>query len=594
MELPPALAPWAPRLAIFPRELALSLGPLAARLASAIGPFPAPRTGEGSDPDGFDGLARRGSYERLLISDWLLAEEAPDEFLRRATMGEHGFLRLAHRAPAASRGTIALFDAGPEQIGAPRIAHIAALVALARRADAAGATFSWGVLQDEARALHDGVTPENVRRLLEARTAREAGEGDVEAWGRARRPGDRAPDDLWIVGGPWSARIGAPLAAARLVVREAAEPGARALHATVARAGETRSVTLPLPGPADAIRLLRDPFDAAPAPALPLSSAAPHAAVGGLTFGYRGVKLFARSDAGGVLVFTLPSSPRHAAQPPIQVLPGGGAVVTAVGWTGGATLVVIAGDKVVLQFRTRRGGIGSSLPFDAGKDAPTPGTPAGPLFPYLKLHASPGEGFHSYFLDGSGDLYGLAVIDGLRAARLATSVKAIAQLSLGQAAIVTHASERWSIASIDGGKAPKALIDVPGRGEAFFGFLGDGEPSSHGVLALEEGPRAFRVLTRTADRSLVAPTGTRVVGVMQQGGAPALLVLEDDERTLSALGARRAQRLLRSDHRVLSAACSTSSSHVALLTQEGEVLVYGLKRGRILLHSAAPLARKAT
>ena len=35
--LPPALRPWAPQLVIFPEELALSLGPHVARLASAIG-----------------------------------------------------------------------------------------------------------------------------------------------------------------------------------------------------------------------------------------------------------------------------------------------------------------------------------------------------------------------------------------------------------------------------------------------------------------------------------------------------------------------------------------------------------------------------
>jgi hypothetical protein len=120
VELPRALTPWAAYLQLFPRELVLALGPMVRRLDSVIGPLRAQgRRGDG-DPDGFDGLARRGSYERLLLSEWLLAEEVPEEFVRRAAMREHGFLHLARREPVGSRVSVALFDAGPNQIGAPR------------------------------------------------------------------------------------------------------------------------------------------------------------------------------------------------------------------------------------------------------------------------------------------------------------------------------------------------------------------------------------------------------------------------------------------------------------------------------------------
>ncbi|HSF40711.1 MAG TPA: hypothetical protein VLT87_13030, partial [Thermoanaerobaculia bacterium] len=138
VELPRPLAPWRPWLAIFPRDLALSLGPVLQRLSFAVGPLRMERASGEGDPDGFDGLAQRGPYERLLPSEWLLADEAPEEFLRRAAGGEHTFLHLARPVPGGSHLSVALFDAGPGQLGSPRIAQLAALIVLARRAEAAG------------------------------------------------------------------------------------------------------------------------------------------------------------------------------------------------------------------------------------------------------------------------------------------------------------------------------------------------------------------------------------------------------------------------------------------------------------------------
>src|SRR5262245_5641181 len=99
MELPRSLAPWSHQLSIFPRETSLAIGPLVQRIALAIGPMISRSSSVAGDPDGFSDLARRGSYERLVASEWLLAEEAPEEFLRRAAMGEHIFLKVARREP---------------------------------------------------------------------------------------------------------------------------------------------------------------------------------------------------------------------------------------------------------------------------------------------------------------------------------------------------------------------------------------------------------------------------------------------------------------------------------------------------------------
>ena len=58
------------------------------------------------EPDGYDGIASRGIYERLVTSEWLLADEEPDEFDRRAAMGEHTFTRLARPAERVKAETV--------------------------------------------------------------------------------------------------------------------------------------------------------------------------------------------------------------------------------------------------------------------------------------------------------------------------------------------------------------------------------------------------------------------------------------------------------------------------------------------------------
>jgi len=176
--LPDALRPWASQLSLFPEDLALSLGAHVARLAAAIGPMRARNEVVGGELQGYDGLTRRGSPERLLISEWLMAMEAPDEFVRRAAFGEQAYLKPAFRQPQGGRRAVALLDAGPDQLGAPRIAHLALLVVLARRAEAAGVGFSWGVLQAPPRKVpFTTVDAASIRQWLKAGSVAPPSEG---------------------------------------------------------------------------------------------------------------------------------------------------------------------------------------------------------------------------------------------------------------------------------------------------------------------------------------------------------------------------------------------------------------------------------
>src|SRR5437868_15500748 len=98
VDLPQPLQRWRQWLGWFEPTLADALGDLVRRLAELVGPAAAAGGRGAMEPDGLGDLRRRGSYERLLSSEWLLAEELPEEFLRRAAATEHLFLAPQLRA----------------------------------------------------------------------------------------------------------------------------------------------------------------------------------------------------------------------------------------------------------------------------------------------------------------------------------------------------------------------------------------------------------------------------------------------------------------------------------------------------------------
>ncbi|HEV2854996.1 MAG TPA: hypothetical protein VHC97_19545 [Thermoanaerobaculia bacterium] len=200
MESPGSFPAWSSYLEVFSGEAAASLVPVLERVSSCLGPM------EGSAP---------------------------------------------------GKTLLAIFDAGPGQLGSPRIAQIAVLIALARRADEAGAAFCWGLLQEPEAPLSQGVTADGLRRLVGSRTSREATDAEIGDW-RARIEERREGDDLWMIGAP---RLGSPPdlpGASHLLIHDALEPGAVRVGMTLRRglwsAGE---VLLDLPEDASCVRLLR-------------------------------------------------------------------------------------------------------------------------------------------------------------------------------------------------------------------------------------------------------------------------------------------------------------------------------------------------
>ena len=209
------------------------------------------------EPDGYGGLTTRGHPERLLLSEWLLAEELPLEFLRRAASRELLHINPAFRAPQPGGAWPCSATSGPDQLGAARLVQLAALIVLHRRALDA---------RDGARGRRLRRSRPTVARRRAARAVRRV----AAAREPSRRPATSSrsatatlddADELWVLAGRHARRrsAGARAAAAHArggVGRRRGDRGRRALR------GRTTTLAVP-PGRA----LRADPARGGAAPA---------------------------------------------------------------------------------------------------------------------------------------------------------------------------------------------------------------------------------------------------------------------------------------------------------------------------------------
>ncbi|GAA1934498.1 hypothetical protein [Kitasatospora viridis] len=247
--LPAGLAPWAGGLSALTPALALAIGPMVRRIDRLVAERE-PRTAEQGEPDGYGGLSRTGRPDQLLPSEWLLADELPEEFLRRHLSGE-----LLHTAPefrrTSRRGRLAvLVDTGPGAAGAVRLVQLAALVVLQRRAAVRGSELVVSILGDPPGSWLTGEPAALFRHWLDARRDTEP---DATSVTDARAALD-APDEAWLLTTPG---LAAELPGHRRTLT--AEPGGwSAAGVTRVRVKlDAATVELPLPAPEIAVRALR-------------------------------------------------------------------------------------------------------------------------------------------------------------------------------------------------------------------------------------------------------------------------------------------------------------------------------------------------
>lgn len=258
MQVPKAIAEWGPIIESFDENLVGSMISLLRHTEAAMGVTKASQNKNGSQPDGFDGVSRRGKYERLLTSEWLLATDEPLEFLRRATDGEHTFLKLAHVVPREAEHTVVIVDAGPSQLGTPRLVHLAALIILARRAEKANSLFTWCFAQ-KPDEHYTAVTSSTLLNMLDQRFTVDAEVTHVKT---ARVQFQEVADDhVWLIGGERMSSNKELAMHPTMVIDDVLEVGVQQVSVSV-RSPRKPFKTLNLDLPSNSIcgRLLRNPF----------------------------------------------------------------------------------------------------------------------------------------------------------------------------------------------------------------------------------------------------------------------------------------------------------------------------------------------
>jgi hypothetical protein len=561
--LPTPLRRWQTELAAFPKDVALALAPIAARLAAAIGPMRT-RVGDG-EPDGFGALARCGSYERLLPTEWALADEAPDEFLRRAVSAEHLFFAPVQRGPSSRRRCVVIFDAGPTQLGAPRLVHVALLVVLARRARDAKVELAWGIAQAPSE-LRTDLDSSAVVALLAARSPHAVEDTRVDAWRDALRARD---DEVWWVGDPR-----APIPGMRHVAIE--EPITLDADALEVRVGAVR---LRLARPADPIetRLIRAPFDTSAAP--PTAPTSPgrrddartiprHAS---FALPLDGRRLAVRMPD-GFLSWGIPSSPREPLGAPRRLRVRPNETLLAAGHHGRKIYGVALrlDDRALVTYGVDLARFGSAVPCPFPHPAPDEVLRVANVDLQGRLVWETGAGTLCRN-DGKSPLEARRVI-GFRGGRETRLVEERGEGTSAELSLVV-----W-------GPPDRVLYRTSGARTVVFG---DGAVA-FGPHLDASSDRAWHVVTDTGrEADLIAPPGTRVIGALGSP-VPALVVVEPDERTIVALRATGPAASLRTSGPIEDVVCH--GDVVAWRTRFGVLEVGSFTRGGVLmrLESEAP------
>jgi len=363
--LPRPIARWADELTALSDEARHLVGPWLPILERMRGSVSLPHSHAEGEPDGLAGLNRRGLYERLVVTEWALLDAAPDEFVRRAGAGEHLFNQIARTEAAGAGRIVALFDAGPWQLGAPRLAHLAWLLVLARHARGQSIDFGWGVLQAPDEGLRNSTDSGDLRALMAARTREAIAPAMISAWAdRLGQLGKR--EERWLITSVRDDRTASLLDAFTLAIAEADDPTASAptaptasalVLAATSRASLRDRAVLSLPPRRACGRLLRDPTrDEPSAPSGRPEANATIASGAQIVFSATSPHVVARLDSGELVALLLaPEKKERQVHRMATFKPPQGSSIVAAGWRKGK-MYVVTSDETKLTLHWSRGG----------------------------------------------------------------------------------------------------------------------------------------------------------------------------------------------------------------------------------------------
>lgn len=576
--LPRPLSLWAEELGHLGVDAQVALGPWLPTLDRLLGPHPRDLRDQQGEPDGLSGLGRHGRYERLALSEWALLDVAPEEFLRRTGSGEHLFHQITRVGRAGGQRIVALFDAGPLQLGAPRLAHLAWLLVMARRAARTGARLGWGILQAPDAGLKGDCDPPALRALLAARSRRVASGSEQAGWIAQLGPASDG-EERWLVGGETDPRFNQVLGAGTLSVAEPDEPGEDALRVAAVHPhlGATRiRALLRLPTTDVCARLVRDPFPVVPRPpsAVEEETLAPGAQ---FVFSASGTHLVARLVSGELVALAVPPRPEEAeaVRPLARFTPAAGEEVVAAGWRRGKLCVVTVGEKGV-RLHIGRGSRWRTIMREVkGQVAPPRPSPA-----VLSGLVVDGDVF--WFVDAGWRLYHGFISGGylfsvpetvLAWAWANGCMTTVGRVGAGPLELFAHRRNGLDRTVLATGE-PRAsegylAVETGGKTRIAAVSAGDGEWTLHAT----EPPAATAVRLRPR---------TTVFGALRLQGVPALLVRHGDDAVLHIVdGEQRTHALSPLLQEVEHAALQPGGSLIAAQVA-GELVVFDRERKRRL------------
>ena len=568
-DLPPALRPWRSTLAALPPHVPMVLGPWLARLARPIGPLRRSRSTDDGPPDGFTGLSRRGPYERLVMTEWLLADTLPEEFIRRAAAKEHLFLQLARQEPAGGLRSVILFDAGPSQLGAPRLVHLAALVVFAQRAKDAGADLRFGVLQTAPEPLAEFNTA-TAERLMQSRSSRPPTAADWQSWLTAVSEGPTPIDDLWVVGGPDVAAWAAEAGAGHLQPEDLLYAHERAVEVRVQKGTTTQSLTLHLPYVGDCIRIFRAPYKARTQDPPPVANVRAL----GMRFSWDARNLLMRT-ADGICALRVPRHSGETGTLPRHLMIEDDEILAADNFKRDFVVLVASGTNLLLRYFNRRGKPSYHRDIADNLHFVRPGADhqMGPLIPLrLRYAMSPRlltfDALNSAYIIRDNALTGL-LSHGLQATRTNGTTCVLATAPKESSTVNMHPI------SSSGDVQSSRHLRVFSPAQAYFGATPAHRPP---LVAYRVG---FDQWTFVDRGDVVTADASRVVGATLHpfakiGRMPSLVMVSDDRRSLQIVGPGPLAQTVRVPFEITEAIVASAHPLLAVRSEFGAVRVIRL------------------
>jgi hypothetical protein len=592
MKLPSELSEWSGLLNLFPRDIAVGLGVMARRLSQVIGPLRSRFAAGEGEPDGYGGLTNRGTIERLLPTEWLLARELPYEFERRAVMSEHLYFEPRRIQPGNPRISAVLFDEGPSQLGGPRLAHLALLILLARRAESACASFYWGIVQEPDRGWIEGLDHGLIsERFLNARTAHAPSGGEFDYWRQQTEALGRV-EDRWVIGGKGVRNAITGSSVIEIMDEPVPDKKVVSVHIRHGAFTQEKQVWLDLPEESIAGRLLRDPF----AHAVPDVSRSRYAIdhTRPIVFSRNSLKVAVGIQDGGLMVYSIANSPKAKIGRPRYFFPDEGHSVVGVEILKNRILcVTLDGDHQLRfhRFPERNNGRQSSSISQGMLCAPEPDR----LCP---VHFIRTEGKDQIvMLDAKGTLFSVDwPITQLTPRIVDRGVVAVECVNGSLIYVAVDTENRAArIVTHSGNSAAAFKLEDGATGMSFLGMTGWQDNGIPGLFAINTHTSLWTTSLRHTSSLLKPFDGTTVIGVLAIPGGifasewkpaktgnpdirPGLVVLSGDRKKVSVLSSGMSFDLFTSVSPISQIRIDGLDGKIAYVTNFQELIVYSLKR----------------